>query len=279
MYFCRPQSKYLTQVYGDIMERLNTRATASLFFLIFAFSAFGLVGYNQNTSHTGLKKGDRVMASPSSLKDERYWRPCTVTEVHNYVPKRAYSITCDPQTKGGLPSSFVVNEDWVKPLTTENENANGGETAGRANNRAGNQTGAPAQTDNGEGACPASDSDSNLKAGLEKSFRGAIRKGFEKEPAPGADGRATVTIQTLSIGQSHPYRVYEDPNEARGKTIYPVRATFTTCTDYNRRIVLVKRERAFGCYKNTAGEWVCDIFAAANTNVKDETKSIDKPRH
>ena len=111
---------------------------------------------------------------------------------------------------------------------------------------------------------------------MENSFRGAIRKGFEREPRPGEDGKVTVTIQSLSVGQAHAYRVYEDPNEARGKSIYPVRATFTTCTDYNRRIVLVKRERAFSCYKNTAGEWVCDIHAAANTNVKDETKSIAK---
>ena len=42
--------------------------------------------------------------------------------------------------------------------------------------------------------------------------------------------------------------------------------------------VLVKRERAFSCYQNTAGEWVCDIFAAANTNAKDKSESIDKPR-
>lgn len=64
-------------------------------------------------------KGDRVLASPSSLKDEKYWRPCTVTEVHNFTPKRAYSLTCDPQTAGGSPSSYTVNQDWVKPLPAE----------------------------------------------------------------------------------------------------------------------------------------------------------------
>ena len=37
-----------------------------------------------------------------------------LTEVHNFVPKRAYSIECEPQSAGGSPSSFLVNEDWVK---------------------------------------------------------------------------------------------------------------------------------------------------------------------
>lgn len=221
------------------------------------------------------KTGDRVLASPSSLKDEKYWRPCTVTEVHDFVPKRAYSITCDPQSRGGSPQSFTVNEDWVKPLKAQD-----GGDAGRdapAGDLGQKQTGTPVQDEDAEVACPASDPDSKGKSAMENSFRAAIRKGFEREPEAGADGRVTVTIQSLSAGQSHPYRLYEDPNEARGKTIYPVRAIFTSCTDYNRRIVLVKRERAFSCYRNTAGEWVCDIYAAANTNVKDETKSVNKP--
>lgn len=259
----------------------RTHARMLILFLCFAalFSALTLITSAQDEAQRQVfKKGDRVLASPSSLKDEKYWRPCTVTEVHNFVPKRAYSLTCDPQSKGGSPSSFTVNEDWVKPLQAEDEDAAGNNAQPPAGNQKQKQTKAPAQDETGAVACPASDTDSKGKSALESSFRGAIRKGFEREPEQGADGRVTVTIQSLNIGQSHSYRVYEDPNEARGKTIYPVRATFTTCTDYNRRIVLVKRERAFSCYRNTAGEWVCDIFAAANTNVKDETKSIDKPR-
>jgi hypothetical protein len=249
----------------------------SLFVLLCAaaiFPALMLAAHAQDGQRQVFKKGDRVLASPSGLKDEKYWRPCTVTEVHDFVPKKAYSITCDPQTKGGSPSSFMVNEDWVKPLA-----ARRGDDADDARPPADEreQSDARAQDESGAVACPSSGADSKGKSALENSFRAAIRKGFEREPEPGADGKITVTIQSLSVGQSHAYRVYEDPNEARGKTIYPVRATFTTCTDYNRRIVLVKRERAFACYKNSAGEWVCDIFAAANTNVKDETKSIDKP--
>lgn len=135
-----------------------------------------------------------------------------------------------------------------------------------------------AQDKNGTVACPASDSDTDGKGALEKSFRDAIRRDFEKAADPGQDGQVTVTVQKISIGQAHPFRAYIDPNEARGKTIYPIRATFTACTDYRTRISLHKEERSFACYKNTTGEWVCDVFAVAGDGLKDETKSIDKPR-
>lgn len=126
-------------------------------------------------------------------------------------------------------------------------------------------------------ACPASDPDSNGKTLLEKSFRAAIRESWEREAEPGLDGAVTINFQSVNVGAAHKYRVYVDPNDAVGKMIYAVRATFTTCTDFNRRIEKVKREREFSCYKNTAGKNVCTIIAAANTNVKDKTESIDKP--
>jgi len=224
------------------------------------------------------KKGDRVWVSPLSLKDEKYWRAATVIEVHNYGGKYSYSVTCDPQTKGGSPASFLVNGDWVKPLRVEYKTANANTDVQPQTNHQNKTQTNTTQQQNTTVACFASDPDSKGKTALEQSFRGAVRTGFEREPQPGEDGRVTLSFQNFTIGQPHPYRVYEDPNDAQGKTIYPVRATFTTCTDYNRRIVLVKRERAFSCYKNTAGEWACEVVAAANTNVKDESKSIDKPQ-
>ncbi len=126
-------------------------------------------------------------------------------------------------------------------------------------------------------ACPASDADSKGKTALEKAFRGAVRESWEKEAEEGLDGAITITFQSFVIGSPRQYRVFEDPTDAKGKSIYPVRATFTTCTNYNRRIETVKREREISCYKNTAGKYACTIIAAANTNVKDKTKSIDKP--
>src|SRR5689334_11890049 len=92
-----------------------------LFFII--FSAFTFNSSAQTQKQT-FKKGDRVWVSPLSLKDEKYWRAATVIEVHNYGGKYSYSVTCDPQTKGGSPESFLVNGDWVKPLRVEYKTAN-----------------------------------------------------------------------------------------------------------------------------------------------------------
>jgi hypothetical protein len=220
------------------------------------------------------KVGDRVMVSPSGLKDEKYWRPGTVTEVHNFVPKKAYSVQCDPLTPASSSSSFLVNEDWVKPLkeqkTAEVRNNNNSQPV---NNQP--QPKAVNQNQN-KVACPPSDPDPKGATAFERSIRGAIRTGFEHTPQLNEDGKITVTFHDVNIGQSHTWQPLQDPIDAKGKTIYEVTSTFTTCTDYNRRIVLTRRERAFACYKNNAGEWVCEVVAAANTNIKDQTQSIDK---
>lgn len=242
---------------------LKLRLLASLL-TIFLFSSFQTV-LAQNV----FKVGDRVMVSPSSLKDEKYWRPGTITEVHNFSPKKAYSVTCDPQSNTDHPSSFLVNEDWIKPLKetktvgvkTDNPPKNNQPTAVNQNNKI---------------ACPSSDPDSKGATEFERSIRGAIRVGFERTPQLNEDGKVTIAFQSVIIGQSHAWRQLEDPIDAKGKTIYEVRSSFTTCTDYFRRIEFTKRERAFACYKNNAGEWVCEVVAATNTNIKDQTKSVDK---
>ncbi|MBV9242865.1 MAG: hypothetical protein JO314_12750 [Acidobacteria bacterium] len=113
---------------------------------------------------------------------------------------------------------------------------------------------------------------------MENAFRASIVHGFEHEPRPNEDGRITVEIESFVNGGSHPYRLLVDPRDAAGKTVYSVRATFTTCTDYFRRVVYTKRTREFACFKNTAGQWGCEVVAAVNTNINDETKSVDKPR-
>lgn len=218
--------------------------------------------------------GDRVKVSPSGLKDEKYWRAGTITEVHNYTPKKAYTVACDPSTPGGAPNSFLVNEDWVKPLTAADAAgpANGATVPAPAPGKPTQAATPPA----GKVACPASDPDSRGATAFERSIRGAIREDFEHEPRLHEDGKVTVAFQNVIIGPSHAWQQLVDPMDARGKTIYEVRSNFTTCTDYFTRIEYVKRDRAFACYKNNAGKWVCEVVAATNTNIKDQTTSVDK---
>jgi hypothetical protein len=241
-----------------------------LLFLLFAF----FISFSLHAQKV-FKVGDRVKISPTGLKDEKYWRAGTVTEVHNYSPKKAYSVQCDPLSATDHPSAFLVNEDWIKPLGAETatmpkKDAPQPKPAGKGPE----QTATPPAANNV--ACPASDPASKGATAFERSIRGAIREDFEREPQLHEDGRTTVSLQSLNIGQSHAWRELQDPVDAKGKTIYEVRSTFTTCTDYFRRIEYVKREREFACYKNNAGKMVCEPIAATNTNIHDQTKSIDK---
>jgi len=218
--------------------------------------------------------GDRVQASPSSLADPQYWRTCTVTEVHEFVPKRAYSLQCDPPPGGGSPGAFLVNQDWVRAAPAGAATAPAASVGGAATRPPAPGTTSADTMSSAGTACPAAEADRGAEP--ERSFRQAIRAGFERDAAPGADGRVTVNIETIGIGQPHAYTVYNDPREAEGKQVYPVRARFTACTDYRSRIVLDTRERAFACYAATGGAWACDVVAAPNTNVKDVSRSIDK---
>ena len=167
-------------------------------FLTAIFLVFGAMvsAFGQNAPK--FKVGDRVKASPLSLKDSKYWRQCTVIEVLS----NAYSVKCDPQYKGGSPNSYVVSAAWVeasgeqvKPAETVTEEQPDRDAKTIEN------------TNENAAACFASDDDSTGKTALEKSFRGAIVQGFEKEPEPGADGRITVSVESIVIGQSHPYRL------------------------------------------------------------------------
>jgi hypothetical protein len=251
------------------MKRNNLRLP-NLFLLLFFLITCAQSLHAQQV----FKVGDRVMVSPSSLKDEKYWRPGTVTEVHNFTPKKAYSVTCDPLSATDHPSSFLVNEDWVKPLITEKPPAPANNKTQPVNNQP--QPKAVTQNANNKVACPPSDPDSKGATAFERSIRGAIRADFEKTPQLNEDGKVTVSFQNVNIGQSHAWQQLHDPIDAKGKTIYEVRSTFTTCTDYFHRIEYMQRERAFACYKNNADQWVCEVVAATNTNIKDQIKSIDK---
>lgn len=193
---------------------------------------------------------------------------CKVFQVNEYNPK------------GGIELD-MTREHVLYDISTYQCSAPGGKAPGQE--QAANQEGTPTRdaqqpkNTTGKVACPASDPDSNGKTAFERSFRGAIRESWEVEPRAGLDGRVTITFETFRVGPAQRYRTYIDPNDARGKTIYPARATFITCTDYNRRIEITKREREFACYANTAGKYSCTIIAAPNTNVKDKTESIAKP--
>jgi hypothetical protein len=260
----------------------------SIKLLSLAILAAVTIIFGANTSASAqdkpkFKVGDRIECDNSG--SGKYWDKGTVVPFWEHdmyngnTPESGYFYRVKLDGSSGSPGSTLCIAEQMRPLAKTNDGKNGADNKNadpKDNNQA--ETNPPAQDKNGTVACPSSAPDPNGKGGLQTSFIGAIRRDFEKAADPGQDGQVTVTVQKISTGQAHPYRAYIDPDEAQGKTIYPIRATFTACTDYNSSIHLIKRERSFACYKNTAGEWVCDISAVAGDGLKDETKSIDKPR-
>ncbi len=104
--------------------------------LVLAMAFSGLLWGAATPGHAAARKvfkaGDKVMASPTSMADEKYWRPCVVTNVRDFGSFRGYDLECDAETPGGLASSFFVTDQWVKTgpnrnVAVNNEPKNGGE--------------------------------------------------------------------------------------------------------------------------------------------------------
>ena len=135
---------------------------------------------------------------------------------------------------------------------------------------------------NGSVACFASDSDSDVKNANEKNFRGVIRRFWEKEAGKGSDGAVTITFQKMTVGAPRRWRATFDDAYSQAdpkKPIYPVRATFTTCTDYRDAITRRKMERIYDCYVHKTGGWQCSQTGASGPlAMKDEKEYIQKKR-
>lgn len=71
-------------------------------------------GTNANPANGKYKVGDRVLASPDNLKDEKYWQHATVTKVN---PDGTYEIHTDQRgTRPGL--WYAIRPEWMKPDAT-----------------------------------------------------------------------------------------------------------------------------------------------------------------
>jgi len=131
------------------MAKTNFPANILLLIMTIAFPVLLLsIGIECNAQPQKLfKKGDKIMASPMSMSDEQYWRPCVITGVRDFGSFRGYDIECEAQTRGGSPSSFFVNEQWVKasPVRNGENNPNNG---GGENNTPDEK---PPVADNGNG--------------------------------------------------------------------------------------------------------------------------------
>jgi len=137
-----------------------------------------------------------------------------------------------------------------------------------------------AQQNNSSVACPASDPDSDGKTTNEKTFRGVIRRLWEKEAEQGSDGAVTITFQRVVVGAPRAWRptltdAYSQADPK--KPIYPVKVTFATCTDYRAAISKRKMERIYDCFVHKAGGWQCTQTGESGAlATKDQKEYIQK---
>lgn len=130
--------------------------------------------------------------------------------------------------------------------------------------------------------CSASSPDSDGKSTNEQSFRGVIRRLWEKEAQPGADGAVTVSFETFVVGGSRPWRptatdAYSQADPT--KPIFAVQTSFETCTDYRAAISKRKMERIYDCFVHNTGGWQCTQTGASGAlAVKDKSQYIPKKR-
>jgi hypothetical protein len=140
----------------------------------------------------------------------------------------------------------------------------------------------PNKENNSSVACFASDPDSNGKTANEKTFMGVIRRLWEKEALEGSDGAVTITFQKMIIGAPRRWRPTFDDAYSQAdpkKSIYPVRAAFTTCTDYRSAIERRKMERIYDCFVHKTGGWQCTQTGASGAlATKDKGEYIQKQR-
>ena len=181
-----------------------------------------------------------------------------------------------------LIEDFYLNREGCKiknrvavKSETNNTNESQNETPVSKNNKT-----AVKDERGGAVACSASSDDSEGTTTNEKTFRGVIRRLWEKEAREGSDGAVTVTFQKIIVGAPRAWRPTATDAYSQAdprKPIYPVKATFATCTDYKAAISKRQMQRIYDCFVHKAGGWQCTQTGESGAlAMKDEKEYIQK---
>lgn len=190
------------------------------------------------------KVGDRVLASPAMLKEDKYYQPCTITSI---IPPNAYGVRCDP-FHGISFADHLAREDFVRAWT--------------------NATPAPTFDCSFDQPPGVNTKTSPASPAL---FKRII---YEWQAVMNSKTRVGVTFETFQIGKAFK-NVYVNTKNAllyegfpQNATIYPIKTRLVTCVegskDYNYRTVW---ESGYACAKNRFGEWSCGVDGGAPRKV------------
>lgn len=165
---------------------------------------------------------------------------------------KVYTIN-ESSPGGGYESSVyrnIIEDTYIKREGCKTKNSPALRNETDENESSENETPVKDET-NGAVACSASSEDSDGKTANEKTFRGVIRRLWEKEAAEGSDGAVTITFEKFVVGASRAWRPTATDAYSQAdpkKPIYAVKASFETCTDYRKAISKRKMERIYDCF-------------------------------
>jgi hypothetical protein len=281
----KPTIKAHTHNGEELMIQKKLSLMAIALFLTIAGAAVVLqrataqdkVEYNQIYDCGNGKSKFKVLSCKGTGKLNR----CEIFYINEYSPGGGFK---DSINRGQIEDSInqgckIKNRPAAKNETDEtNESENKTPVSKTDKNQ---DKMSPKDKTDGSVACFASDSESDVKNANEKNFRGVLRRFWEKEPEASGP-TVTLTFQKMTIGAPRRWRATFDDAYSQAdpkKPIYPVRATFTTCTDYTDAITKRKMERIYDCYVHKTGGWQCSQTGASGPlAMKDEKEYIPKKR-
>jgi hypothetical protein len=90
--------------------------------------------------------------------------------------------------------------------------------------------------------------------------------------------KTVTTIQSLQVGKAYPWRLEDNGLQTLGlgKTVYPIRASFTTCVDAELTWnIAVSKNYPYVCYKDDGtGNWTCT--QSSGTGDSRESRQVKK---
>jgi len=240
-------------------------------------SAQDKVEYNQIYDCGSGKSKFKVLNCKGTGKFDR----CEIFYINEYSPGGGFK---DSINRGQI--NDMLNQGCkIKNRPGKSENSDDEQSENKTpDSETGKNQNESAPKNNADDAveCFESDSESDVKNANEKNFRGVIRRFWEKQAKAGSDGAVTVTFQKMTVGAPRRWRATFDDAYSQAdpkKPIYPVRAAFTTCTDYKDAITKRKMERIYDCYVHKTGGWQCSQTGASGPlAMKDEKEYTPKKR-
>jgi hypothetical protein len=252
---------------------LLTAAGATIVFQKAAAQQKDEIEYNEVYDCGSGRSKFRVLSCKGTGRFDR----CDVFYINEYSPNGGFK---DSNSRGQI-------EDTIRQgCKTKNQSAAKNQPSG--NEQRENATPpskidpTPTRAEAGAVGCTASSPDSDGKTTNEKTFRGVIRRLWEKEAREGSDGGVTITFQKVVVGAPRSWRPTATDAYSQAdprKPIYPVRASFATCTDYKDAITKRKMERIYDCFVHKTGGWQCSQTGASGPlATKDEKEYLPKKR-